>query len=212
MSFTYPFNISIEVPLAFVSFSPDPAIVESGATLANVVLRWGFNKDLDSALIDGVSVLTPNSNRQTFPGPFTTDTSWSIKGTAEGESVSARTTLSFQNKAYWGTGVSAPTNSAGILALASNSFVTTKTRTSIGYACYDGKFPIYCIPTRIGVPTKIFVSQDVPGSRGETEFVSFTDFTATSFDFTNASGFTENYTVLKFNSLPAVAFFSVRWS
>jgi hypothetical protein len=206
----YPTNYYIEVPLVLVTFSTEPAIVETGSSLALVALKWGFNRDPATVTINGVPA-NPFGSRLGVPGPFTADTTWSIKGSVDGKLVSGNATLSFQNKAYWGTGTVAPTNSAGILALASNCFVTTKTKASLGYACYDGKFPIYCVPTRIGVPTTIHVSRDVAGARGETEWVKFTDFTTTSFNFTNASGFTENYSVMIFNSLPAKAFFSVRW-
>lgn len=204
-----PFNF--DNPPDLVSFTVTPAIAEMGATITSAVLRWSFNRDLDSLTVNGVSTYS-NQQATTVAGPFTTDQTWTILGSVQGRQTTGKAALSFQNKAYWGTGTTAPTNSAGILALPNSSFVTTKTKTSLGYACYDGKFPIYCVPSRIGVPTKIKVSALVPYTRAEYKFVDFSDFTASSVAFTNPSGFTETYTVLILNSLPAREGFSVQWA
>lgn len=203
--------LNVDIPIQVVRFSATPPIAEFGSTVSSVVLRWGFNRDVDSLFFDGVE-LSSNTSSQAVSGSFTQDNTWTIKGGIQGKYANARAALSFQNKAYWGTGTVAPTNSAGILALPSSSFVTTKTKTSIGYPCYDGKFPIYCIPTRIGVPSVIKVSEEVNSARAQTHFVKFTDFNATSVQFTNSSGFTEGYTVLIFNTLPTESFFLVQWS
>ena len=39
----------ISVPLVLVRFAADPAIAEIGSTVSAVNLRWGFNRDIDSA-------------------------------------------------------------------------------------------------------------------------------------------------------------------
>lgn len=211
MKFIYPHNISIEVPLALVNFAANPPTAEMGSTVTSVALVWGFNQNTDSVVVNGVTILDQRP-ALLVTGSFKTDQSWPIKGYLGTEKVSGNATLKFQNWGYWDVVTAAPTTSAGVRALGNKLLVDTRTSVKIGAACYTGKFPIYCYPTRLGIITKVKVAIPIPGSLSLTHWVSFTDLTTTSIKVTNGSGYTEGYSVTKFNSLPFTGFFEVDWA
>lgn len=202
-----------DVPPVVVTFCPSPTIAEMGSTIPSVVLRWSFNRDLDTLVVNGTS-FAPNAVLTSISGPFTTDATWSIKGTVIDyeQQATGKATLSFQNKAYWGNVATRPLFSGDVLALPGSSFVTTRTKLQIGFPCYGNTFPVYCYPSRFGQIQQVKVNIPVPNTRAETAWVKFTDLTTTTISVTNPSGFTEAYCVTIFNSLPFAGFFEVRWN
>lgn len=199
---------SFTAPLILVNFTADPAIAELGETVSSVVLRWAFNRDQDNATLDGTPV-SPIEEVRSIQGPFTQDTSWAMRGTAGEYSAQGKTKLSFLNKGYWGVSESIPTDSSDILALQNSSFVTTKSKVQIGYNCTGNQRPVFCLPSRIGTGKVLYGQHgQMPGV---IDWVQWTDIEKSSVAFTNSRGYTEDYTVMVFGSLPQQGYFEVRW-
>jgi hypothetical protein len=135
------------------------------------------------------------------PGPFTTDATWKLQNADKQRSVSAKATLSFCNNVFWGFVDAAPTDSAGVNALATKLLQISR-KNSITIGAPDGKVFCYAYPKRLG---NAKVSTDVSSNvwQPTTTSAKFSQYTTTTVSVTNASGFTEDYTVLTFNeSLP----------
>jgi len=191
---------AVYVDPSIVSFTATPALAELGSTVDSVVLRWDIAKQPLSLIVDGAT-LPLNTLLVTKEGPFTTNQSWSMKAGDAEETLTAKTTLQFVNKLYSGFVTSAPTNSAGILAL-ENSTLSTTRQSSAQIGAPAGKVWCYAYPKRLGtvkiareIPSGVWVPTTLTQS-----MVSGTDYTVSVVSFTNASGYTEDYNVVTFSN------------
>jgi hypothetical protein len=179
--------------------------IEKGASLVNPVLTWSLSGSVpNSQSIDqGVGAVPVGTFTKTVTGTFTTSTAWTLtvadtdpQGNAK--NASATVNLNVRQKRYWGVSTSASLNSAGVLGL-SNEFATSRGK-SVTYDATGGRYIFYAYPASFGLPTVT-----VGG-------LSFSAWTKTDLSFTNASGFTEAYYVIRFNDLQNGAAIAVVFS
>lgn len=201
----------IQVDLDLVDFVADPSVALKGSSVSRVGLFWDFNKTIDTVDVAGVT-LNGNQTSTNVTGPFTDDQTWMIKGHCTTERASGSAKLSFLNYAYWGTGTSLPGDSAAVLALGNHGFISTSTPNHVGYYCPGSARPIFCMPSRLGSPTSVKITQKVLTTPNTVEWISFSNLTTVNFSVTNTSGFTEDYVVMIFNSLPRDTYFEVQWT
>ena len=194
----YPFygNPAVYVDPTIVSFVAAPALAEIGSTVDRVVLKWSIAKDPSNLTVDGIQ-LGINQRSTLKTGPFTTNQSWSMKAGDEHTSYSAKATLAFVNRIYFGFVTAAPADSAGIMALENNQLSSTRK----GYVTIGeppDKVFCYAYPKRLGmVKVTRDASSDLwqPTTKTDT-LKADTDYTVTTVSFTNASGYTEDYYVV----------------
>lgn len=156
---------------------------EIGTTITEVNLAWELNKTPASQTLDGASIGADVRSKSYTGQSIKANKSYSLAVTDErGATDSASTSISFLNGVYYGVmGNGATINSAAVLAL------TRKLQGSKGitFTANPGTTQriAYAFPTRYGTP--VF---SVGGFEG-----GFSK--AATFDFTNASGYTESYDV-----------------
>lgn len=157
--------------------------VEMGTVVNDVTVSWTLNKEPMSQTLDGVDV-DVSARSKAFTGlALTGNKTFNLSVTDErGATDSASTAISFLNGVYYGVLESgAEVDSAAILAL------TRKLQGSKGitFTANAGATQqiVYAIPTRYGTP-----NFNVGGFDGGFAKVK-------TFDFTNASGYTESYDV-----------------
>lgn len=182
------------------SFSNNVGTVEIGQTITAVTLAWSFNKTMTSASINQAvgSVLGLTSKALTGLS-LTTSFTWTLTASDGLNTTSASTGISFLNKRYWGVSTNTALVDADILAL-SSEFASSRGK-AISYNATGGKYPFYCYPASFGAPANVTVGG-----------LAFTDFTVTAQNFTNASGHTESYNVIRFNNLQTGAAINVVWN
>jgi hypothetical protein len=193
-----------------MTFSASPSVAEIGSTVALVILNWTLsNITATSQVITGSGItgsvsVSPGTLTYLVNGPFTSNSSWSIN--INSGTLTATATLSFNSKRYWGVNASASLSNSDILALpgtlSGGSDFTPNFDLTVFYNCSGGpNYPYFCFPASYGIPTNVTVSG-----------LSFTSFTTTPQSFTNASGYTTTYNVIRFNFLQTGASIKTVWA
>lgn len=183
------------------SFSNNRGTVEIGSTISSLTLTWSFNKAVASQSINqGVGTLDPSLRTVTLSDlALTTNRTWTLSASDGTTPVSASTSVSFSHRRYWGASSNTSLSNADILAL-SSEFASGFGKT-ITYDCSGGKYPYFVYPAAWGSPTGVKVGG-----------LSFTDFSVTTQAFTNASGNTTTFNVVRFNGIQTGAAIQVVWA
>lgn len=177
--------------IAFVSASATNATNEIGSTVTETVITWYFNKEPKTQTIkfgpEVAEVLDKSIRSKTYSGKtIASNTSIVITATDERDTQASRTlNITFQPRAYWGVAQDKEFyDSIDILALSESTLTNTRTRT-INVNAGEGEHIIYAIPSNFGTPTF-----KINGFEGGFVKVG-------TINFTNASGYSQNYDVYK---------------
>lgn len=180
------------------SFTNNRGTVEKGSSVSSVTLAWSFNKTMTSVKLNGADI-DPASSSATITGPFTSDQSWSLSASDGQNTVSASTSISFAQKRYWGASALTTLDDENIIGLGSSEFFSNFNK-AISYDCTGGKFPYICYPASFGTPSAVTVGG-----------LAFSDLSVTTQEFTNASGYTDSYNVVRFKGVQTGSAISVNW-
>lgn len=183
------------------SFSNNVGTVEIGATVSSLTLAWTLNKTVTSLALDNAigSVLGLTSKSLTGLS-LTDDTTYQLTASDDTNTVSAETTVAFRNKRYWGVSASPSLDSDGVLALGNSEFATSFAK-SITYNASSRGFPYYAYPAVWGTPSAVTVGG-----------LAFSDLVVDVVSVTNASGYTQNYNVIRFGNTQTGASIAVVWA
>lgn len=182
------------------SFTNNVGTREKGSSVASVTLAWSFNKAMSAASINqSIGAIDPTSSSYAVDGPFTSDTAWTLTANDGVNSTNASTSIAFRQKRYWGASSLDTLTDADILGLGGSEFATSFGK-AVTYNCSGGKYPYFAYPASFGSPSGVTVGG-----------LAFSDYTVATQDFTNASGYTESYHVIRFNGIQTGAAISVSW-
>lgn len=191
---------------AFLANGSSPRIVETGSTISSVALSWTLagSAPTSQSIDQSVGSITPGTTTANVTGSFTSNRTWTLTVSANDPQGNVRTdtaavSLTFMQKRYWGVSASTSLDSSGILAL-SSEFSSSKTKT-VTYNATGGRYPYFCYPATLGALTAVTVGG-----------IAFSDYTTSVVSFTNSSGYTENYNVVRFNTLQNGSNIQVSWS
>lgn len=165
------------VPIEITGIGNNIGTMEIGSTFDSILISWSLNKDPASQTINGEEIdIAQRSATMGMADAYT------LTVTDErGKEDTAETKVNFYNGVYYGSmDYGAAIDSAVILGL------TKKLQNSKALNFEtpgDGKRPVYALPTRYGTPTF-----KIGGFEYEWEKVA-------TFEFTNASEYTESYDV-----------------
>ena len=166
-----------------ISASISPTIAEQGSSI-NVVVSWTCDRKPNFLTIDGVAqTVSASSGSTTYSGVIASKTYTVTATDQKANTASATVSITFTNKIYYGSKASGTINSAFLLSLES-SLQTTKAKTFTTNVA-NGHYAWYACPATYGTP-----SFSVGGFNGGFQLES-------TFDFTNASGYTTSYKVYR---------------
>lgn len=191
-------------PMAITTFSVAPNLVEIGTSVASVNLNWALNKTATNITLTNYTgtPLTPSDTTAIANGPFTADRSWTLTatdGTANsGNTASSTVSLQFRNKRYWGVSPNTTLTGPEIIAL-SSEFATSRIK-DVTYNATGGRYVYYAYPASFGNLNAVKVGG-----------LAFSDYTTTVVSFTNASGFTSSYNLIRINNIQTGANIAVHW-
>lgn len=174
------------VPIDITGISNNVGTVELGRTITGATISIRCNRTPAALTLDGKAV-TVAEGATAFTVDLTglsvsANKSWTAVATDERDATdSASTSVTFLNGVYYGTlAYGAEITSAVLLGLTKKLQSGRSLTFSVSP---NGNRPVYAIPTRYGTPTF-----KIGGFEYEWEKVA-------TFDFTNASGYTESYDV-----------------
>lgn len=169
------------------SFSLSVGTVEIGSVVTTVTANWSFNKPMTTASLTDATI-APTDTSYAFTGLNLTSDKTYILGCSDGtNSVTSSKKIHFSHKRYWGTSINTTLSDAEILAL-SSEFSSSKSK-SVTYDCTGGKYPYFVFLASLGNP-----SVTVNG-------LPMTDLVIVDQNFTNASGHTDTFKVIRFTNL-----------
>lgn len=189
------------VPIAINSVSNNVNTVEKGTKIRAVDVSWSFNNAvLQGATLNGTALtadeLKANKKSFTYPAPaegstaadpaLVKDTTFTLVATDTHKATATKSTgIYFKNQKYWGAGKPASINDITndfIKALTGKAFADNAQGT-FNVNATDDNYIFYAFPHAWGTPKFV-----VGGIEGGFALVK-------TFDFTNASGYTESYDV-----------------
>jgi hypothetical protein len=174
--------------------------VEVGTTVSAVTLAWSLNKTMTSLALDhGVGSVLGLTSKPLTALTLTSDSTYTLTAGDGQNTTSAQTTIAFRNRRYWGAVDSESLDNTTVLAL-SSEFATDYAK-SVTYDASGGKYLYYAFPASWGTPSHVTVGG-----------LSFTDFTVTPLSFTNASGHTETYNVIRLNNRQTGSAIAIVWA
>lgn len=192
-------------PFSITSFSNTAgANLEIGQSITNFNLNWVYshsNANATAQSIDqGIGAIGLALRTVLVPGPITTNTTYTLSATKVLENDSAQTSLTFRAKRYWGTSASADPMGDGIntftllgtfLDSVNEELATTRQTTKI-FDCSAGRYFYFFFPTAWGTADPQLQIGPFPVSLS---------YTGTITNFTNQSGYSQDYYVYRSDNL-----------
>lgn len=190
------------------TFSNTAGITELGGTVNNFSLNWTYNRNGDDptsqTINQGIGSVATNLRTYAVVGAgLTSNTTYNISAIGDDSTASNRnTTVTFRLKRYWGAYDQLITTDAQVLANLSDEEFATSVATTKTFNPSLGNPPNYlyfCYPASFGSPSSTLIGG-----------FTFTDYTQTTIvGFTNASGHSEDYILLRTN--PQYSGTSITW-
>lgn len=176
-------------------------IVEEGSTVKDVTLSWEINKPLVSiTIMPGNIQVDPTATSYTIKDADITDTTkYTIIMNDGKNDYTTEQTVVFAKKLYNGTSSNALVNNEDILSF-DQYFETTETRGECNFDCSGGKYFFVCIPTS-KADNVVFTINGF----------TFTDLIREDIEFTNASGYTSQYSIFRCNNLQHTSSLNVEY-
>ena len=174
--------------IQIVSFKPNVSVAEIGSTINDVTLSWTTNKEPKEISLNGEALDTKATSKAITSANLTGKTTYTLTVKDEKNATATKSAvIDFLNGVYYGVSNvtdDAIIDSAFILTLSNKVLSDSKTRT-IQVTAGEKEYIYYCIPARLGTP--MF---SVGGFAGGFNLVK-------TFDFTNASNYTESYNIYR---------------
>lgn len=172
-------------PIVITKFTNNVNTKEIGSTVSSVTFTWDTNKTPNSIVLDGINIDSALKSHTLNSLSITSAKTWTLKVNDEKTTVSKSTSIGFTNGVYYGVGsiTKEDMNSQFLLGL-TKSLQSSKAKDFTANPG-SGEYIYYALPTRYGTP-----SFYVGGFEGGFDLF-------TTFNFTNASGYQENYSVYR---------------
>lgn len=182
-------------PIEFDWFSSTPSVKEIGSTATSVVLDWRINKTPSSLALSSTEIdengttidmtIDNNAIDVTLDKPITKSATFTLSATDEKGTVTKTAQIDFVNGAYFGA-VSADQTIDSNFLLTSHRIersLTSLKSWGIWTQTFENEHVIFALPSSYTAP--VFYADGIRGGF----------HLAQTFDFTNASGYTESYDV-----------------
>lgn len=175
-----------EPKITSFTITPSTDVYEIGTVIpANTIeFSWAVNKEIKSQALTDCTVAA--DDRSATYGAELTNTKTFVLTVSDGEKAqTASKKISFLNKGYWGSAAMPDEyNSEFILGLANNKFISSN-KGDYNFNVGAGEYGYFAVPS-----TMKFTTIWVNGFQADVEEVA-------TVSFTNASGHTSTYTILK---------------
>ena len=175
-------NELLYVPLTINLTSNKPTTIEKGTIIDSVIFSWSYNKDITSQKFNN-QALEVSVRSFAYNTPFNTNKSFKLEANDGKGDFSKSISFNFLNGRYWGVS-NASTYDSDFIKSLSKELSSSRNKT-FTVNCGEGQHIFYCVPTSFGN-----CSFKVGGFEGGFNKVN-------TIQFTNASGYTENYDIYK---------------
>lgn len=187
-------------PVDITAFTSDYSVLEIGQVInTTVTLTWTLNKDITAQTVNHLNYdPTLRTMLVAAVPPITSDITFTMSATDGQTTDNASTSIYFRNKRYWGVSPNTTITDSEIIAM-SSEFATSRIKDVI-YNASGGRYIYYAYPASFGEFTAVKVGG-----------LAFSDYTVTLRNFTNASGYTSQYNVVRINNIQTGSNIQVHW-
>lgn len=176
----------VEPKILTFTMSPSTETYEVGESVASVSFTWTYNKDITAQTLTGCTLADETVRTASYDTPITSNKTFTLTCSDGTNSASAKKTISFKHKFYYGSAAVPETyDSAFILSLSNKAFATSY-KGQYKYTVGTGEFGFFACPKSWGMPSEVYIG----GFLTELETVG-------DFSFTNASGGIETFRIVK---------------
>lgn len=165
--------------------TPSTTIYEKGQKVASLVFKWVLNKAVTTQTLTGCTLADASVREATYNTEISAKKTFTLNVSDGENSASANFTVDFQNKIYSGSASEGTYNSAFILGLATKKFATAKSGT-YSMTVGAGQYGYIAYPKSMGQISSVKIGGF------DTDMVNCGDV-----QFTNASGYTETYNIVR---------------
>lgn len=158
---------------------------EKGST-QTINLSWTYDRDIETQSVNNESLSVDIRSKQYTD--ITTDTTYTLKAIQGGQTYTKSVSATFRLKKYYGTSSKEVLTNSDILSLPSTWAQRVQSATT--FNCIGGKYPYYILPTSMVSDIQFWIGG-----------LLNTDWLEEVRDVTNASGYTESYTIFRLNSI-----------
>lgn len=159
------------------------ATFEKGSS-QQVTLSWDYDRDIDKQYINGIEI--NNELRSKLYHNVSNNITYTLRAESEGQVTSSSVSVKFNLRKYWGVSKYPQLMNDEIIAL--NSDWASRAMGSTVFDCTGGKYVYYVIPTSMTNGIEFWING-----------LQNTDWNTEEIRLTNASGYTENYTIFRLN-------------
>lgn len=170
---------------AFTS-TPSTLQYENGQVITGgVVFNWTYNKDMTSQTLTDCTLADETVRTATYANDISANKTFTLS-CGDGENTASKAiSFQFMNKVYWGVDTDKDTyDDAFILGLAGKK-LATNAKGSYNFTAGTGQYCYFAIPTSMSIAVKV------------NGFDTDLDTVVASRSFTNASGYTTTYKILR---------------
>lgn len=187
-------------PVDITAFTSDYSVLEIGQVInTTVTLTWTLNKDITAQTVNHLNYdPTLRTMLVAAVPPITSDITFTMSATDGQTTDNASTSIYFRNKRYWGVSPNTTVTDSEIIAM-NSEFATSRIKDVI-YNASGGRYIYYAYPASFGEFTAVKVGG-----------LAFSDYTVTLRNFTNASGYTSQYNVVRINNIQTGSNIQVHW-
>lgn len=170
------------------SFTSTPSTLqyENGAVITGgVVFNWIYNKDMTSQTLTDCTLADETVRTATYANDISANKTFTLT-CGDGEKTATKSiSFQFMNKVYWGVDTDKDTyDDAFILGLAGKK-LATNAKGSYNFTAGTGQYCYFALPTSMSISVKV------------NGFDTDLDTVVASRSFTNASGYTTTYKILR---------------
>lgn len=152
----------------------------------SITLTWEYDREIDSQKINGVE-LAKSLRNKTYSN-VNKDTSYTLNATSGNLTVNSTVSVKFSLKKYWGVSANDSLTNSEILTL--DSGWASRAMSSTTFDCTGGKYVYYVLPSSMISGIEFWING-----------LQNTDWNTEEIRLTNASGYSENYTIFRINTI-----------
>lgn len=177
----------VEPNIDTFTMTPSTDTYEVGASVAEVVFNWTYNKDVVTQTLTDCTLADETVRTVTYSTPITANKTFTLTASDGEKSVTSSKSIAFKHYIYWGSSAapSGDYDSAFILALASKRFATN-TKGSYSATVGTGEYLYLAYPSSWGLVSSWYIG----GFETTTEDCG-------TLAFTNASGNTTTFRIVR---------------
>lgn len=177
----------VEPKITNFTMSPAASEYEIGQSVTNLSFSWAYNKEITTQSLSDCSLSGAAERSATWSGDLRSNKTFTLSAGDGQKTATASKTISFKHKFYYGVAQLGNFDSAFILGLANKKFATNY-RGTYSLNVGENEYAFFACPTSWNMPSSAKI-----GGFG-TDLVE-----CGTISFTNASGHTENFKLIRTN-------------